>query len=198
MKVNNRAQLAGMAGAVLWIISLVLEYPLGLYSPGGSGPLYVANQILAIIALAGIAVGILGISWGGGIGGRLGQTGVWLFALGYVLIILGGIMLLFISTFDSSFFVVFPIGAFMMDVGALLTGIAVIKDHRWSGWQRFMPFIYAVYFWLAIEVPFMMGFYGDAGPGFVPELFQAVGLFFVALAGYTAQSKSEKLQMTTA
>lgn len=197
MKPNNRAQLAGMAGmagAVLLLIAGIWQVSLGLPDLGGSGPLYLAKEILALLGLAGIAIGILGISWGGGVRGRFGQIGVWLFALGYVLIMLGGIIALFSSTDDNPIFLLFPVGALMMDVGALLTGITVIKDHRWSGWQRFMPFIYAVYLWLVIEIPFVMGFYDDDGPGFTPELFKTICVFFVALAVYTAQNKAVRPQ----
>jgi len=151
----------------------------------------------AFVALAAVAVGILGISWGGGVSGRVGKTGVWLFALGHVLIILGGIMALFAGSDDSPIFIVFPIGALMMDVGALITGIAVVTVGRWSGWQRYMPLIYAVYLWLAIELPFIMGVYGDAGPTGMVEIIQDLGLFLVALAVYTAQRQSQNLQPAT-
>ena len=135
MQTNNRTQMAaiaGMAGAVLWAIVNILEVSFGLYPPRGSGPLYVANQLLAFVALAAIAVGILGINWGGGVTGNIGKTGVWLFALGHILIIVGGIMALFTGTDDSPIFIVFPLGALMMDVGVLITGIAVITAGRWS------------------------------------------------------------------
>jgi hypothetical protein len=200
MKSNNRVQMAGligMAGAVVWIISLVLEYSLGLEPPGGSGPLYVINQILALVGLAGIGVGIVGIRWGGGVAGRFGLFAVWMFALGYTLIIVGGIMALFTGSDDSPLFVLFPIGGLMMDVGALLTGVAVIVAKGWSGWPRVMPMIYAAYLWLAISIPFAMGFFPD-GPGFVPETFQGIGLFMVALAVYTAPRQRHRLQPTAA
>jgi hypothetical protein len=185
----RKAGVVGTAGAVLWIIALMIEYGFGLFPPDGSGPLYVTNQILSFVALAAIAVGILGIIWGAGVGGRFGRIGVWLFVLGYGLIIVGGIMALSAGSDDSPIFIVFPIGGLLMDVGALLTGIAVVKDRRWDGWQRFMPLIYAAYLWLAIEVPLIMGVYAD-GPGLVPEIFQGIGLFFVALAVYTTQAKA--------
>jgi hypothetical protein len=58
---------------------------------------------------------------------------------------IGGIMALIVHADDTPIFLVFPVGGLMMDVGALFTGIVVIKDKQWSGWQRFMPLIYAVY-----------------------------------------------------
>lgn len=200
MQSNNRVQIAGlmgMTGAVLWAVVNILEVTFGLYPPGGSGPLYVTNQLLALIALAGVAVGILGISWGGGVVGKIGNTGVWLFALGHLLIIVGGIMALFTGSDDSPIFIVFPVGGLMMDVGALITGLTVVSAGRWSGWQRYMPLIYAAYLWLAIEVPFIMGVYGEQGPTGMVEIIQDIGLFFVALAVYTTYRQSQRLHPAT-
>lgn len=185
----RKAGIVGMAGAVLWAIVNILEVSFDLFPPNGSGPLYVTNQILALVALGAIAWGILGIIWGGGVSGRFGRIVVWIFSIGHVLIIVGGIMALIVRADDTPIFIVFPIGALMMDVGALLTGIVVIKDKQWGGWQRFMPLIYAIYLWLVIEVPFIMGVYGDGGPVGMVEIIQDLGLFLIALAVYTTQAK---------
>ena len=190
----RKAGIVGMAGAVLWAIVNILEVSFDLYPPDGSGPLYVTNQILALVALGAIAWGILGIIWGGGVSGRFGKIVVWIFSIGHILIIVGGIMALLLRSDDSPIFLVFPIGALTMDVGALLTGIAVIKDKRWHGWQRFMPLIYAIYLWLVIEAPFIMGVYGDGGPVGTVEVIQDLGLFLIALAVYTTQSNQPVLQ----
>ncbi len=183
----RKAGMAGMVGAILWAIANVLEVSFGLHPPDGSGPLYVINQILALLALTAIAAGILGIIWGGGVSGRFGRSAVWIFSIGHILIVVGGLLALIFRADDSPVFIVFPIGGLMMDAGALLTGIAVIKDKQWGGWQRFMPLIYAIYLWLVIEIPFIMGVYGDGGPVGMVEIVQDVGLFLVALAVYTTQ-----------
>lgn len=185
----RKAGLVGMFGAVLWAIVNVLEVSFDLYPPDGSGALYITNQVLALVALAAIAFGYLGIIWGGGVNGRLGKTGVWLFVVGNGLIIVGGIMALVVSSDDSPLFLVFPIGALLMDVGAILTGIAVARDKQWQGWQRWMPLIYAMMLMAIIEIPFMMGLYDDRGPVGMVEVVQDIGLFFVGLAVYTAKVK---------
>lgn len=200
MQTSNRVRLAGligMAGAALWAIVNILEVSFGLFPPGGSGPLYVTNQLLAFVALAAIAVGILGIEWSGAVSGSVGKAGVRLFALGHILIVLGGVMALFAGSDDSPIFIVFPIGALMMDIGALITGITVITAGRWQGWQRYMPLIYAAYLWLVIEAPFIMGVYGDGGPTGMVEIIQDLGLFLVALAVYTAYRQSQSLHTAT-
>ena len=182
--------IVGMFGGALWAIANVLEVSLGLYPPNGSGPLYVTIQILALVALASIAVGYLGIIQGGGVFGRFGKTGVWLFVIGNGLIIAGGLMALLLRSDDSPIFLVFPIGGLLMDLGALFTGIAVVGAKRWDGWQRWMPLIYAAYLLLAIEIPFLMGVFGEGGPAGLIEIVQDIGLFLVGLAVYTAHKKA--------
>ena len=200
MEINSlarRAGMVGMAGAVMWIFSVLLEYTFSLNPPDGSGPLYVFNQILALAALVAIAVGLLGILWGGGVTGKIGRSGVWLFVIGYGLIVIGGIAALVVRSDDSPLFLVFPIGGLLMDLGALITGISVAHAKQWGGWQRWMPLVYAAYLWLAIEIPFIIGVYPD-GPGMVPEIFQGAGLFLVALAVYTARSHVSAASLSTA
>ena len=184
----RKAGLFGMSGALLWAIANVLEVRFELFPPNGSGPLYVTNQVLALVALGAISWAILGIIWGGGVSGRFGRVAVWMFSIGHMLILVGGVLALVFRADDSLIFIVFPIGALLMDTGALLTGIAVVKDKRWDGWQRYTTLIYALYLWLAIEVPFIMGAYGDDGPVGTVELIQNLGLFFIALAVYTTQA----------
>ena len=192
----KKAGIIGMGGAVLWAIVNVLEVSFDLFPPNGSGPLYNANQIMALMALAAIAFGYLGIIWGGGVNGRLGKTGVWLFVVGNGLIIVGGLMALITHADDSPIFLVFPIGALLMNIGAIVTGIAVVRDKRWHAWQRWMPLAYAVLLMLVIEIPFLMGVYGDMGPTGLPEVVQDAGLFFVALAVYTAATEETAVALS--
>ena len=178
---NRNLGSIGMAGALLWILSLILEYSLGLQPPAGEGLLYTANQLLAFIALVCVAVGYFGIKSSGGVITRFGNISVWLFFVGYFLIVLGGIFALALKADDSPIFILLPIGGLLMALGAIFTGFSVMKANAWLGWRRFMPLIYAAYLWLAIMIPNIIGFYSD-GPGFVPELFQGIGLLLVGLA----------------
>ena len=158
MKNDNRVQLAGIAGTggvVLWIVAIVLEYSLGL-EPPGSGPLFVVNQVLAFIALAATSLAFVGLLWGGALKGWLGKLAVGLYVLAYALVIIAGILALFIGNEDSPIFLLFPIGGLMSTLGVVLTGIAVAVQGHWSGWQRFMPLIHALYVFLAIDLPFFL------------------------------------------
>jgi hypothetical protein len=195
MKNNNRVQLAGIAGiggAVLWIVTIVLEYSLGL-EPPGSGPLFVVNQVLAFIALAATSLAFVGLLWGGALKGWLGKLAVGLYALAYALIIIAGILALFIGNEDSPIFLLFPIGGLMSTLGVVLTGIAVAVQGHWSGWRRFMPLIHALYVFFAIDLPFFLSNTPE-GPGMVREIIWGVSLFFVGLAVYTAQRPVDRVQ----
>ena len=186
---NRNLGSIGMAGALLWILSLILEYSLGLQPPAGEGLLYTANQLLAFIALVYVAVGYFGIKSNGGVITRFGFISIWLFSVGYFLIVLGGIFALVLKTDDSPIFILLPLGGLLMALGAIFTGFSVTRANTWLGWRRYMPLIYAAYLWLAIMIPNIVGFYSD-GPGFVPELFQGIGLFLVGLA--TSQELARK------
>ena len=109
----------GVAGALLWILTLVLEYGLGLQPPAGEGPLYVLNQILALTALVGIALGYQGIKAYGGVTTRFGRISVSLFTVGYFLIVIAGVFALILRSHDDSpIFILFPLGGLLMDLGA--------------------------------------------------------------------------------
>lgn len=193
----RKAGMTGMIGAAVWVLGVVFQNALGLQSVDSQGPMFVAQQILAFVAMAAIAFGYLGILWGGGVKGRFGKISTGMVALGYLLLIVGGIFVLFLGENESPIFILFPIGGTLMSLGVLLTGIAAARSGGWSGWQRWMPLVYAVFYWLAIEIPFIAGIYPD-GPGMVPEIFMGIGLFLVALATYTAVAEDTAVVMGTA
>jgi hypothetical protein len=184
----HKAALAGMAGAVIWILGIIVEYAFGLQPSGAEGLLFVANQLMFYVAMAAIAFGYLGIYWGSGVGSRFGRISTGMVALGYLLLIIASIFGLFMDEGDSPLFILFPIGGMMMALGVLLTGIAAARAANWTGWQRWMPLIYAAFLWLAVQVPLIAGVTPD-GPGMVQELVMGVGLFLVALATYTASTQ---------
>ena len=190
----RKAGIIGMVGAVLWVAATLAEYAFGLQPPANEGAFFITNQILAFVAMAGIAVGYLGIYWGGGVDGRFGKVSVGMVVLGYGLIITAGIFVLLLKEDESPIFILFPIGGTLMSWGVLLTGIAAARAQLWQGWQRWMPLIYAGFLWLAIEIPFIAGVYPD-GPGMVPEILQGIGLLLVALAVFTASGEETAVSL---
>jgi len=180
-----------MVAAGLWIVSVIMQYSFGLFNPDGS-PLRIAHQLLAVAALAGMVVGFLGLIWSGAVQSRLGKTGVYLYAIGYGLIIVAGLAGLLLQGQDSPVFMLYPLGGILYDLGALLAGIAVITAKRWTGWQRFMPLMSFLVIFFAVNLPNFLGV--TDGPGMIGELLMGACWFGVALAVCTTQAKGAALQ----
>ena len=178
----------GMAGGVIWIISVIMQYSLGLFEPDGS-PLQVIHQLLALAAMSCSMAGFLGLLWGQAFRGRLGPLGIIMHILGWGLIFIGGLALLVIGPAESPLFLVFPIGGNLHDFGYIFIGIAAIISGRWSGWQRWMPLVAAVVNLLTMGLPMLLGVAPD-GPGMIPELLNGVMWFGIGLAVFTASRQA--------
>ena len=182
------AGIIGMAGGVLWIISVILQYSLGLFDPDGS-PLWVMQQLLALAGMICSMAGFLGLLWGQAFHGRLGPLGIIMHIVGWGLIFIGGLGLILLPTGDSPLFLVFPIGGNLHDFGYIFIGIATIISGRWSGWQRWMPLVAAVVNTLTMGLPMLLGVTAD-GPGMIPELLNGVMWFGIGLAVLTASQQA--------
>jgi hypothetical protein len=182
----RKAGIIGIVGAVLWIISVILQNGLGVSGPE-SGFLWVVHELIAIAALIGMMIGFLGLLWGGAFRGPLGTVAVSVHVLAYVLIVLGTILTLLMGNVESPLFVLFPIGGFLETAGALLLGIAALVSGRWTGWQHWMPLLYSLFYLFGIGVPMIAGLTSN-GPGMAMEISQGIAWLLVALAVYTAES----------
>ena len=178
----------GMAGGVLWIISIIMEYSLGLFTHDGS-LLEGINTLLALAGMSCSMAGFLGLLWGQAFRGRLGPLGIIMHILGWGLIFIGGLGLILLPTGDSPLFLVFPIGGNLHDYGYLFIGIAAIISGRWSGWQRWMPLVAAVVNTLTMGLPMLLGVTPD-GPGMIPELLNGVMWFGIGLAVFSASRQA--------
>lgn len=191
MHTSSRARTAGiigMAGSVLWIISLIMEYSLGLFTFDGS-QLQIADQLLSLAGMSCSMAGFLGLLWGQAFRGRLGPAGIVMHILGWGLIFIGGLGLLVIGPAESPLFLVFPIGGNLHDFGYLFIGIATVTSGRWSGWQRWMPLVAAVVTLLTVGLPMLLGATPD-GPGLIPELLMGAMWFGIGLAVVTAYQQA--------
>lgn len=174
----------GIVGSSLWLISVVMQHRLGLFTPDGS-PLQVAHELLALAGMIGAMIGFLGLLWGQCFQGRLGPAGVIIYVVGYGLIVLGGLALLVAGPVESPLFLVFPIGGLLQDVGYLLFGIATLSSARWRGWQRWTPLLAATVGLLVIGIPILAGITPD-GPGLLAELLLGGAWLGVGLAVFSA------------
>lgn len=185
MHSSSRARAMGALGIVgsgLWLISVVVQHRLGLFTSDGS-PLRVAHQLLALAGMIGAMAGFIGLLWGQCFHGRLGPAGVIIYVVGYGLIVVGGLALL-AGPAESPLFLVFPIGGLLQDVGYLLFGLATLRSARWQGWQRWAPLLAAAIGLLAIGVPMLAGITPD-GPGMLAELLLGGAWLGVGLAVFT-------------
>jgi hypothetical protein len=178
------AGVLGMAGGLLWIVSVVMQYGLGLFSPDGS-PLRLIHELIAFAGIIGAMAGFWGLIWGQAFRGRLGPVGVALYILGWAFILIGGIGLLALGPAESPLFLVFPIGGNLKSLGAILFAIATVTSGRWSGWQRWMPLVVAAALLLTMDVPTLMGLTPD-GPTMLAELLEGVVWVGLGLAVFTS------------
>jgi hypothetical protein len=187
----RKAGTVGIAAAILWIASVIMQYSLGLFGPD-SGTLWIPHQVIALTALLGMVIGFLGLVWGGAVQSRFGKMAVYLYATGWALIIIAGLAGLLLQSEDSPIFILYPIGGVLSDIGALLTGIAVLIAKRWTGWQRYMPLVDFLVIFFGVNLPGFLG--ATDGPGMIGELVMGACWFGVALAVYTSQTKDVAAQ----
>ena len=156
MNQNNRIRNAGIiciSAAILWIIAITMEYRYDL-KPPGSGAIYDLNQLMFIMANAGLLTGIFGLIWARAAGeGRYGRFTLGLFAFGYSILIVATIVSLPVGNNDNW---LFPIGGLAASLGCLLAGIAIVTAKHWQGWQRWSVLIYAIYYWAALFLPLVI------------------------------------------
>lgn len=179
----------GIVGSGLWLISVIMQHRLSLFTPDGS-PLHVIHQLLALTGIIGAMAGFLGLLWGRCFHGRLGPVGVIVYVLGYALIVVGGLVLLITGPVESPLFLLFPIGGLLQDIGYLFFGIAALRSARWHGWQRWAPLLAAAIGLLAIGLPMFAGITPD-GPGLLAELLLGGAWLCVGLAVFTAYQHDE-------
>ena len=181
----RRAGTIGFVGSFLWLASVIIHHSLGLFGPE-SGSLWIAHQLLAFTAITCVMIGFLGLIWGGAVENLFGKASVYIYIFSWALIVLAGLVFLVVPSGDNPIFILFPVGGFLSDLGALLTGIAVISARLWKGWQRFMPMANFIIVFTLISLPSYLN--NIEGPGLVGELLMGVCWFGVALAVFTSQS----------
>jgi hypothetical protein len=136
-----------MLAAAVWVVALVVEYQVGLRPPGNGSTLYKADQAAFFFAQVGYLALLIGVfrskAGGDGLFGRI-AIGVWIIAI--VAIVLG--QLLGLAGVNAVFLL--PVAGVGQILGSILTSIAVWRAGRWTGWRRFVPAIWTVYFLVTI------------------------------------------------
>jgi hypothetical protein len=176
----RRLGVIGMAGALLYVANLLVEYRYDLFPPG-AGVLYTANQLGFYTAMALLLLLLVGL-WRVRATGdsKLGRLSLGLFIAGWAALIVGGFIMLATGTDEI---ILFPLGGMAQLLGALLTGIAVARAGRWQGWQRFTPLA------LGLFNPLVAAIRATIEPTLPIEVTWMALWFLVALALYTAPAQ---------
>ncbi len=145
--------IALIAGSLLWVVAILVEYGFGL-KPPSSGTLYYANQAMFFVAQAGWVAGIFGLIWARAAGsGRFGKIALGLFGFGWLALL---VALPIAAVTGNQDLPLYPIGGLISTLGGLLSGVAVVTAGRWHGWQRFSVLFYALYYFLVLMVPLIV------------------------------------------
>ena len=177
----------GIAGGVLWIVALAIEYTHDLQPPA-PGWLFYVDQLLFTAAMLGWLGAVLGFARLQAAGEGRGRFAIVAWAFGIALLALGNLASLGIHAFVSGSDAVyddnplFAVGGILSLLGALAAGAAVARGQRLRRWRRWVVLVYAFYYLLALFVPLFLGH----EPNFVTEAFWGLAWCAVGLALFTA------------
>ncbi len=144
-RVLHRAGIAGMcgiAGGMLWFAGGVagLIYP-QVYQPDTTA--FMISGVVATASVVLLLVGLLGILWGGALGGRFGKALFAVAVLGYGLMVVGALQTIAgvgpLLDPEAGVALIYLLGRLVAAVFMLLTGVAVVLARRWTGWPAFTP-----------------------------------------------------------
>lgn len=180
------AGVAGMFGAALWFVALLIEYRFGLFPPG-SGALFTANQTMFFVAQLCYLTTIAGLMRAGAGGGWFGKISLGLLFVGWAALAVALGLSLFSDASVADALI--PIGGIASTLGGLLTGIAVAVVGRLRGWHRFSPLVQGTYQLFVIFLPAI--FIDGRGPTQLTESLWTGTWFLIGLALF-ASATSER------
>ncbi|MCE7986700.1 MAG: hypothetical protein DYG89_36465 [Caldilinea sp. CFX5] len=182
------AALLCMAGALLWIVALLIQYRYGLFAPDG-GALYVINQSMFALAMIGHMLGVLGLVWAQPVNGRFGMITLGLFLAGWCALFVA--LTFSLLTGSAALDLLLPIGGILGNLCGLLAGIAIVVARRWGGWQRYAVLIYGLYFALVLLAPNLIA---GQEPTLITEAGWELTWLLIGAALYTSQRASNGRQ----
>jgi len=179
------SSIIGMASAGLWLIALFIEYRYGLEPPGNSSMIYLVDQIMFFIALAGYLIMLLGLWKSKAAGdGVFGKIALGLFITALVALIIAWLAQLWKK--DPNLFL-YPVGGIFQLLGGLLTGIAVVTTKRWDGWQKYAPLLQSLYYLIVLFLPIVIS---NQSPTQLTESLWQITWFITSLALFTKSSNT--------
>jgi hypothetical protein len=179
------SSIIGMASAGLWLIALFIEYRYGLEPPGNGSLIYLVDQVMFFIALAGYLIMLLGLWKSKAAGdGVLGKISLGIFIAGLAALLIAQIVDWVLKNPD---FILFPIGGIFQLLGGLMTGIAVATSKRWNGWQKYAPLLQGLYYLIVLFLPIVIS---NQSPTQLTESLWQVTWFITSLALFTKSSNT--------
>lgn len=110
--------------------------------------LFVAMQLIVLVANGLVFVGVIGLAQAGAAGeGRLAKIGLGLALFASALFIPLEVYIIFNLEVGG---MLLGLSALLQGVGLLLAGIAVAQNGRWRGWQRWIPLLCGLYTFLVL------------------------------------------------
>jgi hypothetical protein len=178
----------GMAGALLFMVGLIVEYQYDLFPPG-TGPLYIINGIMFMVAMGCILVMLWHIRRVHSSSSRFVRIALTGLPIGWAMLLMGGILGLISGNSDNLFF---PLGGLTLIVFGLLAGIAVIVAKQWQGWARFTLLLQGIYYLLVMMIlpPILTG---SIEPTFVTETLWMGTWFLIGLALFVNERTMEPI-----
>jgi hypothetical protein len=201
MKNPLKARLAGIAcmtgGLTFSFYFIALHSLLSAFSPPIEADAIPAVKMvvscIASVCLAGGSMGLLAVGAAGtGRVKAMGVAGAVIALLGLVSYITGSLYIYIFS--DRAFKQLFtPGGSFLLTLGMLLLGIAVLKARKLRGWRAAAPLLVSLYF--PLQFPLQAILFLGKGRGPNPILLGSWGVFWLLL-GYAIWSIARKTTAT--
>jgi hypothetical protein len=139
----------GIVGGIVYFLQGIagtLLFP-QFYEPGTTG--FVIGGLIATTSMGLLLIGVLGILWGGGLGGAAGKGLLALAILGFALMVVGGLLTVAgigpLTDPETAVSLIYLLGRLIAAIFTLATGIAVIVARRWQGWARFAPLLFGLW-----------------------------------------------------
>ncbi len=179
----GRAGLLGIAGGILWIVGLLIEYPYDLQPPA-AGWLFYVDQLIFAAAMLGWIAAVAGLVRLRAAGRGKARFTLIAWGAGIALIVLGSLISLSIHAAGSGSKAVydnnplFALGGVLHLVGSMAAGVVIARASRLAGWARWAVLAYAVYYLLGLFVPLVLGH----EPNFVTEALWGAAWIGVGLA----------------
>jgi hypothetical protein len=198
MNNTQRIRLAGwcgLIGGLLYFLQGAVGTLLFPQADVAGTAAFALSGTLASLNFVLLLIGVLGIAWGGALGGWFGKSLFGAAVLGYGLMIVGVVLTITgvgpLSDPPEKVSLIYLLGRLLAVVFTILTGGAVLAAGRWLGWVRFAPLLLGLWPLVGEVLPALLT--GDRPP---PVLNATWGLWG-ALIGFALLTQIAPMRRET-